>query len=227
MRSYKELLIKFLVLENNSKDKILKEAINVIDRYICIYSKEYHEKSTLKDYSVSRIEPCLCKEYKRGDIISIKVRTDKDEIVKVFEENLLENIGLKVIFIDIKTINIGKKISEIYSLTPIILSGESENKYILANRENLKELKHIILKNAKAKCSLLEEHDFIEEITVKNKYPIPLKIPRDVNGITYLGDKLQIKIKSDKLSQEIANMFIVKGMGKHCTCGNGFINYKI
>ncbi|MGL4308038.1 MAG: hypothetical protein ACRC1R_08580 [Cetobacterium sp.] len=227
MKSYKEILIKFLVLKNSSKEEVLREAINVVDKYICLYSKEYHEKSTLKDYSVSRIEPCLCETFRRGDIISIKVRTDIEEIAKAFENNLLENTGLKTIFTDIKTIHVSNKISEIYSLTPIILSGESENKYILANRNNLEELKAIILKHAKAKCQLPEEYDFIETITVKNKYPISINIPREVGGITYLGDKLQIKIKSDKLSQNIANTFIVKGMGKHCTCGNGFINYKI
>ncbi|MGL4654073.1 hypothetical protein [Cetobacterium sp.] len=224
--SYMEITLKFIVLKKCSKDEILKNAVNIVDKYICKYSKEYHEKQTLKDYCVSRVEPALSEIYKRGDVVSIKIRSDKKEIIEQFKNDYIENDCLKTILIDEKLIFNKNKISEIYTLTPAIFSSDSDNKYILSNRKNLDELKKVLIKNGRAKSQLAEEHDFIESIIIKNSYPISIKITRDVNGIVYLADKLEIKVKSDEVSQRIVNALIIKGLGRHCTCGNGFINYK-
>ncbi|MGL5621222.1 hypothetical protein [Cetobacterium sp.] len=224
--SYKEVTLKFIVLKECSKDEILKNAVNIVDKYICKYSEEYHKKQTLKDYCVSRVEPALSNIYKRGDIVSIKIRSDKKEITEQFKNDYRETDCLKTILIDEKLIFNKNKISEIYTLTPAIFSADSNNKYILNNRKNLDELKKNLIKNGRAKSQLGEEHDFIESIVIKNSYPISIKITGDVNGIVYLADKLQIKVKSDKVSQRIVNALITKGLGRHCTCGNGFINYK-
>lgn len=226
MKNYREILLKFIVLRNCSKHIALKNCINIIDQYICIYSQEYHEKSTLKDYCVSRIEPALSVEFNRGDIISIKLRTDIEDIAKQFKLKFLENDYLRTIFIDEVVIYPKNIISSIYTLTPTIFTSQLENKYILSNRNNLKGLKEIILKNAKAKCQLKEEYDFIENITIKNIFPISIKIPRETGDATYLGDKFEIQVKNDEMSQRIAQTFIVKGMGKYCTSGSGFINFK-
>lgn len=224
--SYVEVTLKFIVLKDCSKDEILKNAVNIVDKYICKYSKEYHKKKSLKDYCVSRVEPALSNCYKRGDIVSIRVRSDMKEIIDQFKNDYIENDCLKTILLDEKLIFNKNKISEIYTLTPVIFSSDLDNKYVLSNRENLDELKRVLIKNGKAKSKLDKEHDFIDSIVVKNSYPISVKITRDVNGVIYLADKLQIKIKPDELSQKIANSFIVKGLGRHCTCGNGFINFK-
>lgn len=224
--SYMEITLKFIVLKECSKDEILKNAVNIVDKYICKYSEEYHKKQTLKDYCVSRVEPALSNIYKRGDVVSIKVRSDKKEITEQFKNDYVENDCLKTILIDEKLIFNKNKISEIYTLTPAIFSADSDNKYTLSDRKNLDELKKVLIKNGRAKSQLDEEHDFIESIVIKNSYPISIKITRDVNGIVYLADKLQIKVKSDEVSQRIVNALITKGLGRHCTCGNGFINYK-
>lgn len=226
MKRYIEITLKFLVLKNSSKENTLKNAINIIDKYVCMYSKTYHKKSTLKDYCASRIEPAINTNYRRGDIVYIKVRTDLDDLSKQFSLAHLENDYLRTIFIDQQNIFNRNYISEIYTLTPAVFTIDSTNKYVLSDRNNVQGLKDAILKNAKAKSQLLQEHDFIEEIYIKNKYPISIKLPREVNEVIYLGDKLQIKVKKDKLSQKIAHDLIVKGLGKHCTSGNGFINFK-
>lgn len=223
--NYMEVTLKFIVLKDCSKGELLKNAVNIVDKYVCKYSKEYHKKQTLKDYCVSRVEPALSNIYKRGDVVSIKVRSDMKEIVDQFKNDYIENDCLKTILIDEKLIFNKNKISEIYTLTPAIFSSDSDNKYILNDRKNLEGLKKALIKNGKAKSRLDEEHDFIESIVIKNSYPISIKITRDVNGIVYLADKLQIKVKSDEISQRIVNALITKGLGRHCTCGNGFINY--
>ncbi|WP_403559733.1 hypothetical protein ACIE8Z_15205 (plasmid) [Cetobacterium somerae ATCC BAA-474] len=65
--------------------------MNIVDKYICKYSEEYHKKQTLKNYCVSRVELALSNIYKRGDVVSIKVRNDKKEITEQFKNDYIEN----------------------------------------------------------------------------------------------------------------------------------------
>lgn len=212
----------------------MKNMINLIDKYISNYSVEYHKKQTLKDYCVSRIEPSRNNAFNRGDIISIKLRTSIKEIKNSFFEKEEVNDLLKVIYTEDKEFINKRIISQLYSITPAIFQGKEEdfngkifNNYVLGERENIDVLKSAILRNAKAKSKLDESHDFIKEIKVRNKYPIKITNLRQKNKFVYLGDKLEIEIKEDPISQKIAQSLITNGIGKFCTSGSGFLNYKL
>ncbi|MEI6857337.1 hypothetical protein [Psychrilyobacter sp.] len=212
----------------------MKNMINLIDKYISDYSVEYHEKQTLKDYCVSRIEPSISNSFNRGDIISIKLRTSVKKIKDSFLEKEKINDLLKVIYTEDKEFTNKRIISQLYSITPAIFQGKEEdfngktfNNYVLGDRENVDVLKSAILRNAKAKSKLDKSHDFIKKITIRNKYPIKITNLRQKNKFVYLGDKLEIEIKEDAISQRIAQNLIINGIGKMCTSGSGFLNYKL
>ncbi len=67
-----------------------------------------------------------------------------------------------------------------------------------------------------------ENFDFYTSIEFKNKKPISV----NYKNIKLLGDKLQLNIADDKLSQKIAYMALGTGLGENNSRGLGFVNFR-
>lgn len=216
---------------------LLKEEINSINAYEKIsklisksmladeYLKSIHEKNQYKNYVFCNLYP-VEKDgiYKSGRIYSFDIRFTQYpfamKIKQVLEKT--EDETFKVITIRLQT-NEQRKINTLKTLTPAIITTPKGD---YAIKEDLELVKQRILANTQKKYNQIYnqkiEFDFIKEITKTNN--IPIKIP--YKNINLLGNKFEIEIKEDPISQNFAYLILSVGLLEKNAEGFGFCKAK-
>ena len=183
--------------------------------------KKLHEENTYKNYVFCNLYP-IEKDtiYKKGNLYTFDLRgIEFEKIIKL--KQLLDKTEteyFKIIQINFQT-GIQRNISKLITLTPAIITTEKGDYDI---KEDMEFVKNRILANTQKKYKKIYDTsidiDFIKEIKKINKTPV--KIP--YKNINMLGNKFEIHIKEDPMSQNLAYLILSVGLLEKNSIGFGF-----
>lgn len=183
--------------------------------------KQLHEENTYKNYVFCSLYPIERDGiYKKNQIYKFDLRgIEMQKILKlkqILEQT--ENDYFKVIQIFMQT-GEQKQINKLVTLTPAIITTDIGDYDI---KDNMDLVKTRILANAQKKYKQIFntdiDIDFIKEISKTNRTPI--KMP--YKNINILGNKYEIKIKDDPMSQNLAYLILSVGLLEKNAQGFGF-----
>ncbi len=183
--------------------------------------KDIHEKNAFKNYVFCSLYP-IQKDgiYKESNIYSFDLRglefTKIMKLKQVMSE--LENDYFKIIQINLQNYE-QIKINKLVTLTPAIITTEKGDYDI---KDDMDLVKKRILANIQKKYKSIYntqvDIDFIKSIKKTNNKPI--KIP--YKNINILGNKFEIEVKEDPMSQNLAYLAVSVGILEKNSLGCGF-----
>ena len=183
--------------------------------------KDLHEKNTYKNYVFCNLYPVQKNGiYKQNNIYFFDLRgIEFEKIIKLKQViQDLENDYFKVIQVNFQTYT-KSNIKRLITLTPAIITT-SKGDYDI--RENMELVKNRMLANIQKKYKNIYntpvDVDFIKSIKKINNKPI--KIP--YKNINMLGNKFEIEIKEDPMSQNLAYLALSIGILEKNSQGFGF-----
>lgn len=172
--------------------------------------KQIHEQNTYKNYVFCNLYPIEKDSiYKKNNIYTFDLRgIEIEKILKLKQVmNNAENDYLKVIQIIFQT-NQQREIKKLITLTPTIITTEKGDYDI---KDNLEFVKQRILANTQKKYkNIFKDNvniDFIKDIKKTNVKPIKIHY----KNINILGNKFELFINEDKMSQDLA--FLILSIG--------------
>ena len=212
---------------------ILKEPLQDIETYEKISNlisqamlkdeslKEIHEKNMYKNYVCCNLYPIeKDAKYKRNKIYSFDVRgIEFEKMIKIKQVlNNLENKYFKVIKINFQTSE-QRKITKLITLTPAIITTEKgdfeiKNNLVFVKKRILSNIEKTYQNNYKTKIEI----NFVKELKKTNEKPF--KIP--YKNIHMLGNKFEIYVEEDQLSQQLAYLALSIGILEKNSLGFGF-----
>ena len=214
----------FVLLKQNLKSFGTYEKISNLISFAMLKDiklKQIHEKNTYKNYVFCNLYTVESDGiYKKNNIYTFDLRgLEIEKIMKLKQVlNYMENDYFKVIQVLFQT-NEQRKIKKLITLTPTIITTEKGDFDI---KENLDFVKKRILANTQKKYRNIFgnsiDTDFIKEIRKINIKPI--KIP--YKNINMLGNKFEIFIKEDQMSQDLAFLILSIGCLEKNSIGFGF-----
>lgn len=183
--------------------------------------KKLHKENTYKNYVFCNLYP-IEKDtiYKKGNVYTFDLRgIEFEKMIKLKQVlETTENEYFKVIQINFQT-GIQRNIKKLITLTPAIITTEKGDYDI---KENMNLIKDRILANTQKKYKNIYHTevnmDFIQDIKKLNRTPI--KIP--YKNINILGNKFEIQIKEDPMSQNLAYLVLSTGILEKNSQGFGF-----
>lgn len=184
-------------------------------------TKELHEKNTYKMYNFCSLYP-FEKDgiYKKGRIYTFDIKfIDLEFAMKIKQLiTVIQSKDFQLIMSNIQT-NQYKRINRLITLTPCILTKNNGDYKIDGNLELVKSR---IIAGIEKKYKQLYgnkiESDFIQDIIQTNKTPI--KLP--YKNIFLLGNKFEIVVKQDEVSQKLAHLALSTGILEKNSQGYGF-----
>ncbi len=183
--------------------------------------KKLHEENTYKNYVFCNLYPVEKDTiYKKGNVYTFDLRgIEFEKMIKLKQVlETTENEYFKVIQINFQT-GIQRNIKKLITLTPAIITTEKGDYDIM---ENMNLIKDRILANTQKKYKNIYHTevniDFIQNIKKLNRTPI--KIP--YKNINILGNKFEIQIKEDPMSQNLAYLILSTGILEKNSQGFGF-----
>ena len=227
---YYELKVKVKLSKYIKVDELAYEISVFINNSMLnnILLKKIHEEKIYK-YVFDSFYPIENdKIYKSNKFYTFRIRGVNIQFLNKIAMAMFnhEYNGINVVDIDLININVDK-INEIYTLKPFIVT--IDNQPWLKDKNSIELLRRRLNDNLEKKIqqvfnnNLKESGDFIDEIRITNKYPIKYKY----KSIILLGNKVNIKVKSDEISQLKALTAIELGLGeKGSSLGAGFCSYR-
>lgn len=213
-----------VVLKQDLKNEETYEKISNLISYAMLQDKslkEIHEKNTYKNYVFCSLYP-VQKDgiYKQNQIYSFDLRgLEFTKIMKLkqvmtgFEDNYF-----KIIQINLQN-HEQIKINKLVTLTPAIITTPKGDYDI---KDDMDLVKNRILANMQKKYKNIYSTevniDFIKDIKKTNRKPI--KIP--YKNINMLGNKFEIEVKDDPMSQNLAYLAVSIGILEKNSIGFGF-----
>ena len=212
------------LLKQNLKNEETYEKISNLISYAMLKDKnlkEIHEKNTFKNYVFCSLYP-VQKDgvYKQNNIYSFDLRGLEFSKIMKLKQVLtgLENDYFKIIQINLQN-HEQIKINKLITLTPTIITTPKGDYDI---QDNMELVKDRILANIQKKYKNIYNTevnvDFIKEIKKTNRQPI--KIP--YKNINMLGNKFEIEVKEDPMSQNLAYLALSIGILEKNSLGLGF-----
>ncbi|MGL4989879.1 MAG: CRISPR-associated endoribonuclease Cas6, partial [Sarcina sp.] len=200
-----ELKLKVYLLKNINYEDVLEKTASFLDKGFC-ENPIFLEKHNLKEYKEYNFNylypPEKDKVYKADNLYTLTIRTINKDLAAYIHNDIVNHYdeNLKAVKCDIRIIP-KKHIEKIYSVTPIII----KNKGYWRNLESIeffeKRIKENILKKSNyLNKTSIKNHDFYSEIQFKNRKPISTNF----KNIKLLGDKIELSIQSDQISQDLA-----------------------
>lgn len=183
--------------------------------------KQLHEENTYKNYVFCNLYPVTNDSiYSQNNIYSFDIRGIDFNIIMKLKQvlSITENEFFKVIQINVQT-NIQRAISKLITLTPVIITTDKGDYDI---KDDLNFVKKRILDNIQKKYKSIYgsqiDVDFINEIKKTNRAPIKILY----KNINMLGNKFEITVKEDPMSQNLAFLMLSIGCGEKNSIGFGF-----
>lgn len=118
-----------------------------------------------------------------------------------------------------------KMISEIYTLSPVIMKSDEGywRSYMSLDEYEERLFSNIVKKyNSFTGEQIEEDFPLYTNITFLNRHPISCKYKR----ISLLGDKLSLQIADDEKSQKLAYFILGVGLCELNSRGAGFCNFR-
>lgn len=226
-----EIKLKIYTLVDIPTEQLLEKEAAFIDSALGAdeYWVNYHEKNQYKLYSFDMLYPIEKDgEYLKDHIYTFRIRTVNVELAKYLSKVLPNHYTRELKGLVAENRILPKKtISEIYTLTPVVMKFEDgywRGKY------SIEVFEQRLFSNAVKKYkqytgeAIDEEFQWYTQLTFLNKKPIALSY--DSKRITLLGDKINLKIADNKQAQELTYFILGTGVGELNSRGAGFCNYR-
>lgn len=185
------------------------------------YLKQTHEKNEYKNYVFCNLYPVQKSGiYTASSMYTFDIRFINLSIAMKMKQflSLIQNEDFKIIMSNLET-NSQRKITKLITLTPAVITTDKGD-YKIDN--NMQFVKTRILANTQKKYNQIYNEkvdvDFINEIKQTNQKPI--KIP--YKNIYMLGNKFEITVKEDEMSQNLAYLALSVGLLEKNSIGLGF-----
>ena len=224
------------------------ESISKYLNYCLCQDKHYeqlHTKNEFKPYCFSGFvkldgRPEKDKLYKKGSSYKFSLRTIDENFANMMMENLRANINNPDFQVIEVTKRIQKKffISELYTVTPVIMTIKSENEksyfWTMEKDGDIIKLQNQLQDNLIRKYKLFygEElelgQNFIQLLEIKNQKPQSIYFNKNLKDekaikVRLLGNKFKIVPNEDEISQKLAFLALSCGLGEKQSYGGGFI----
>ena len=220
---------KIYLLRDISLNKLQQSITAAID--LALAKKEqylqFHKGIGYKFYCNNGLYPLESDGvYKEDNIYTFQIRTIDKKLAEYLLKELRDIItnDIKVLKCDFEIIS-KKHIDKIFSITPLIIK---DDKGYWREHMSFKEFEKRIKINLINKYNeftgekISENFEFYTSIEFKNRKPISV----EYKNIKLLGDKIQLTIADDELSQKIAYMTLGTGLGENNSRGLGFVNFR-
>lgn len=224
---------KIFLLKNITLKNLYGEISSYVDSILVSNEamRSFHTSLGYRYYVISGfLEREADKIYKEGKIYTFSLRCLKEDICDFFQKNLGEGKtdSIKGLTTTIKVIP-RLYIEKLYTVTPAIIKlggGEGYWRGILSFDEYEKRLLINSIKKFQQLTGVQLEDDFklYDGIRFLNKKPISSHYAR--KGISLLGDKLELDISNNEMSQRVAYMLLATGILENNARCMGFVNYK-
>lgn len=227
-----ELRVRVCLLEDIPQRNVNEEIANLINFSMknSLSLRELHKRNGFKGYSFSKLIPFEKDFYKSGEIYDFYIRSLDKKIITNFKNSLtmLENKSFIVLDIEIINRDQNRIIKECYTATPLVVTITKDDKlYSWKPGDDIEVLKKSLAGNLAKKYNYIngtnvyiDADDVIENIVVKNSYPIVIKY----KGITTFGNNVSVYFKENSIAQELAKVSYFLGMGaKNSSLGCGFV----
>lgn len=224
-----ELKIKVFLLKDINYENVSTFITRFLD--MCISQNEgllkFHNAKVYKPYSFDMLIPFEeDKMYKKEKIYSFRLRTINLELANYILEKLpnFYNEDMKGLIAEVKILP-RRIIEKVYTLTPALLKNEEGYWKHSLNFEKFEERLRI---NCIKKYRYFSEENILDTVPIytnlifKNKKPVPIKY----KNINLRGDKFELIIANDEISQKIVYMLLGVGILENCSRGCGFLEYR-
>ncbi|MBC5624416.1 CRISPR-associated endoribonuclease Cas6 [Clostridium sp. NSJ-49] len=224
-----EISVKNYLLKNIDKNNMFEVISEVIDSTLSRNKEflEFHNKNCYKNYCNNGFYPLETDGiYKEDNIYTFQIRTIDEDLAKYLIKNLANTSTkfIKVLKTDIKIIS-RKHIDKVFSITPIVIkdsTGYWKGNISLDEFENRIKTNLIKKYNSFTGDKIDEDFEFYTRFEFKNNKPIAV----NYKNIKLLGDKIQLNIADDEISQTIAYMALGTGLGENNSRGAGFVGFR-
>lgn len=223
-----EIKLKVYLLKDIKYENCLEAVSSYLDSGLCKNEKflDKHNEKEYKLYNFNYLYPIETdKLYKKDKFYILTIRTIDREIADYIDSVICNHFdeNIKGITSEVKIIK-RKIIDKIYSITPVLI--KNNDGYWKKNNDLEffeKRIKENVLKKYKYITNKeLEVCDFYNEIKFKNHKPIATNF----KNIKLLGDKIELSIEDNPISQEIAYMILGVGLAENNSRGAGFMNFR-
>lgn len=223
------------------QDIDFRASFEILSKYISFSMmrgglEESHAKEGYKHYTFSGFRQKEDeKVYKTGETYEFVIRSFDENFIDSLAKALRENIDNPFMLVVQTTKKRLKQffISELYSLTPVIVSckdTDSERSYYWTVEKNgdIVQLQKQLHNNLEKKYKsffgeeLKAEQNFIQLLELKNRVPQNIIIHKDGKKIRFFGNKFRIVPNEDELSQKLAFVALASGLGEKNSYGGGF-----
>ena len=223
-----QIRIKVYMLRDVKCEDILTKTAHFIDSTLSTDTlfSGLHTANKYKNYTYDMLYKAEAdRSYKEGGIYHLTIRTIDSNLAKFFYETLSNSYteDFKGLTADVKIIP-NRVIDQIYSLTPIIIKGDTYWRSCMTVDEYEERLKINLIKkyNRFHNIQIDENFQLFSHIEFSNKVPIAVKY----KNIKLLGDKCCMHVENNPQAQELVYMALGTGIGENNARGAGFINYK-
>ncbi len=232
------------------KDIHFLDSFDILSKFISFslcQNEDYeklHNENKFKNYCFSTISPPQKdKIYKKGNIYSFILRSLDKGFIEDLSIKLRENINnpyLQVLKTEFKTMN-QFFINELYSIPPCIVTSEvREGRPVYWTVEKdgdilklAKQLQDNLEKKYKSFYGeeLKSKQNFIQLLEIKNQKPQSIFFMKEIKDnkkikLRLFGNKFQIVVNEDKVSQKLAFMALACGIGEKNSLGGGYLGWK-
>lgn len=239
---YFELTCKVYI----KNDLHYKESFHAISKYVnfSLAQDPYYEplvkNKSFKPYCFGAFYPIKkSKTYKRGSYHQFTLRSIDEMLIDVLSYQMCENTNNN----DFQVTETRKRIkdqffvTELYSATPVIVSSDTNEKghpvyWTMQMDGDMNKLQsHLHHKLIDKYNNFYHEdidpdHNFIDEIELKNRVPQNIHVQKQDKGHTFFGNKFKIVPKEDETSQKLAFLALSVGLGEKEGFGGGFCLWK-
>lgn len=223
-----EIRFKVFLLQMLKQEESLSAVASFIDGVLVQEStwEQIHRENRFKFYCHNA--PYPIEEdgiYKKEQVYQIIIRSVNKELVEYLAEKLpkYDDDLMKGLICDLRILP-KRHITELYSITPVIVKGSDKGYW----RDSMtfegfeERLKINLIKKYNELEQMKLEEDFMlhTRLELKNKQPIAVPYKE----IKLLADKVQIQVAENPTAQKLAYMALGTGLCEMNSRGMGFVN---
>ncbi len=220
------------------RDILFRDSFEKLSKYISFSMaqtnefKELHNSNGFKFYTFNNFSPIeKSKIYKRGNSYTFLIRSFNENLIDQLIISLRENINNP----NFQVIQAQKKsvkeffISELYSITPVIVSTEKGFFWTMEKDGDIMKLYKQLHSNLERKYISLYgkkpqiKDNFIQLLEIKNRVPQTIQNHKNGKSYRFFGNKFKIVPREDELSQKLAFLALGCGLGEKNSFGGGFV----
>ena len=219
------------------KEIHFKESFEILSKYISFSMaqseelEKLHKQKGYKYYSFGNFYPIEKEKiYKQGETYQFRLRSPDESFIDKLSQTLRENINNP----HLMTVELSKRtvkqffISELYSVTPVIVTTENGMFWTMDKDGDIMRLQKQLHDNLEKTYfdfygeKLSGEQNFIQLLEVKNRQPQNIWLSKNGKSFRFFGNKFRIVPNEDEVSQKLAFLALSCGLGEKNSFGGGF-----